>query len=93
MTKIVINTCYGGFGLSARARKHYKELHGVGTDVYDHTIPRDDRHLVATVELLGPGADGSSARLKIVEVPDDVVWVVEEYDGKEWVAERHRTWG
>jgi len=27
-----------------------------------------------------------------VEVPDDVDWYVEEYDGLEHIAERHRTW-
>lgn len=26
------------------------------------------------------------------EVPDDVQWQIEEYDGREWVAETHRTW-
>jgi hypothetical protein len=25
-------------------------------------------------------------------VPDGVEWTVEEYDGREWVAEVHRTW-
>ena len=31
--------------------------------------------------------------LKIIEIPDDVDWIIEEYDGNEWVAEKHRTWG
>jgi len=30
--------------------------------------------------------------LKIVEIPADVDWVLMEYDGCEWVAEKHRTW-
>jgi hypothetical protein len=30
--------------------------------------------------------------IKIVEVPADVDWVLMEYDGCEWVAEKHRTW-
>jgi hypothetical protein len=30
--------------------------------------------------------------LLIVEVPADVDWYIEEYDGLEWVAEKHRTW-
>ena len=32
------------------------------------------------------------AQLKIVEIPDDVKWIVEEYDGIELIAEVHRTW-
>jgi hypothetical protein len=30
--------------------------------------------------------------LAIVEIPDDVQWIIEENDGMEWVAEKHRTW-
>jgi hypothetical protein len=30
--------------------------------------------------------------LKIVEVPADVEWVIDVYDGNEHVAEAHRTW-
>jgi hypothetical protein len=32
--------------------------------------------------------------LRIVEIPDDVDWIVQENDetGYEWIAERHRTW-
>jgi len=48
--------------------------------------------LVAIVEALKERADGKYAKLKIVEIPDDVNWYIEEYDGNEWVAERHRTW-
>lgn len=37
-------------------------------------------------------AYGDCADLKIVEIPDDVEWVIEEYDGIEYVSEVHRTW-
>lgn len=53
---------------------------------------RDDADLVAVVEALGSKANGGCAELKIVEVPDDVNWYIEDYDGMEHVAERHRTW-
>lgn len=56
-------------------------------------IQRNDPALVATVRRLGSEAGGDYATLKIVEVPADVNWSIEEYDGKEWVAEVHRTWG
>ena len=35
---------------------------------------------------------GCCSRLKVVEIPDGIEWQIEEYDGKEWVAETHRTW-
>ena len=37
-------------------------------------------------------ANGKWAKLKIVRVPKDVKWTIEENDGWEWVAEKHRTW-
>jgi hypothetical protein len=108
--KIVINSCYGGFGLSREAIDRYcteKGIHpGKWNDTYSYymefsedEIPRDDEVLVKIVEELstnvngiGGKADGRFSELKIVEVPDEVNWYIEEYDGKEWVAERHQTW-
>lgn len=55
-------------------------------------IARDDPALVQTIRELGTKADGRHATLKIVEIPADVDWVIDEYDGLEWVAEKHRTW-
>ena len=93
MTKVVINTCHGGFGLNAAAESKYRELAGIADpDFHSSVIPRDDAHLIAVVELMGRAAAGGCSELKIVDVPDDVNWCIEEYDGKEWVAERHRTW-
>ena len=45
------------------------------------------------VERLGNTASGNYANLVVVEIPDGVEWQIEEYDGNEWVAEVHRTWG
>jgi hypothetical protein len=87
MTKIVINRCYGGFGLSEKAQQY------LGVD--DHYAFKDDRSnpkLVECVEELGEEANGDFADLAIVEIPDDVIWEVSEYDGYEHVAEQHRTW-
>jgi hypothetical protein len=68
----------------------FTETDGLYLSPYD--IERNDPILVSIVERLKEKADGTYARLKIVEVPDDVQWVIEEYDGSEWVAESHRTW-
>jgi hypothetical protein len=90
---VVINDCYGGFGLSERALLEYKKLAGVtDPDFYDREIPRDDPYLVKVVKELGMASNGAHANLKIVEIPGDIEWLVQEYDGAEWIAEAHRTW-
>lgn len=155
--KIVINACFGGFGLSPKAVKRWAELKGRECYFYrpvgspgideqirctmeeaeesrmwwsafdipdtsaimismenwsklpladraahnakyrehcldDRAIPRDDPALVRVVEELGPKAGGMCAKLRVVEVPDGVEWQIEEYDGNEHIAEKHRTW-
>jgi hypothetical protein len=85
MTKIVINKCYGGFSLSEKAAAY------LGCDTYPE-IERDDPRLVECVEKFGLEANGDFAELAVVEIPDNVTWCIEEYDGSEWVAEQHRTW-
>ena len=49
--------------------------------------------VVKTVEELGEKANGFCAELEIKDVPrepDEIT--IEEYDGIEWVAEKHETW-
>jgi len=89
--KIVINACYGGFGLSKEALALFNERAGT-VITYEREIERNNPILVEIVEQLGEAADGEFAELKVVEIPDDVQWQIEEYDGNEWVAEKHRTW-
>lgn len=88
MRKIVINTCFGGFGLSKAAQEYL----GIAAERRWHELDRDDPRLIAVVEHLGASANGSYAALKVVEIPDEVEWEIQEYDGREWVAEKHRTW-
>jgi DNA primase len=90
---IVINNCYGGFGLSERAILEYRKMAGItDPEFYDRDVPRNDPYLIKIIRDLGMSANGTHASLKIVEVPPDVEWQIEEYDGNEWVAEKHRTW-
>ena len=87
MRKIVINVCYGGFHLSEEARAK------LNTD-YADKLERDNPKLVAIVEEMGiKAANGYLSELKIVEIPADVEWTIQDYDGVEWVCEKHRTWG
>ena len=123
--KIVINTQYGGFGLSKENMQRYCDIKGIkcwieDDNIYsglglftvwtvppeeredlddlsesqtlsDYNIARNDPALVQLVEE-NPGKFGRFSDLKVVEIPDDVEWTIEEYDGREWVAEVHRTW-
>ena len=57
-----------------------------------HDIVRDDPVLVQLVKDWGDDVNGGFANLAIVRIPGDVDWIIEEYDGLEWVAENHRTW-
>lgn len=131
MRKVVINMCFGGFGLSHKATMRYAEIKGIklypyfsditkeiygreaqiGNDTFCHSylkspvtagksgdhwsdreIERDDPMLIQVVEEMGRGANGRFAELKIVKIPNDVEFTIKEYDGNEWIAEKHRTW-
>jgi len=136
---IVINACYGGFGLNKKAVMRYAELkrielypyisktiYDTHKKVYGRTptvdspdvmfvsystkpvedggeavddnyfnegdIPRDDLDLVKVVREMGDKVNTGCSKLKVVEISDDVEWEIKEYDGKEWIAEKHRTW-
>lgn len=89
--KIVINTCYGGFGLSKEALALFNERSGT-TITYERNIERNNPILVEIVEQLGQSANTRFSKLKVVEISDDVRWQIEEHDGNEWIAEKHRTW-
>ena len=109
MKKIVINKCYGGFGLSQEALTEVQKLNDklvveqnsevfpedslwLSEDFDDYPHYRANLQLIEVVEKLGVRADGEYSELKIVEIPDDVEYTIENYDGHEWVAEVHRTW-
>ena len=89
--KIIINTCYGGFGLSKEAQELYSKYSGV-TKCREYDLGRNDPHLVRVVEELKGNADSQFSELKVVDIPDDVKWTIHNYAGKEWVSEVHRTW-
>jgi hypothetical protein len=77
--KVVINNCYGGFGLSDEACKF------LGVE-YAFAI-EDDRtneKLIEAVEKFGDAVNGSCSDLKIVDIPDEATdWELQEYDGIE----------
>ena len=56
-------------------------------------ISRDDPDLIKAIRACGESANGNCADISIVKIPAGVEWAIEEYDGQEWIAEKHRTWG
>lgn len=116
MPKVVVNACFGGFGLSDKAISRYSELKGINlvpisdTNLsgrlhwyidgiedndhyfYDGDLDRTDPFLVQVVEELGYEANGNCARLRVADVPDDVNWYIDDYDGRETVREISRSW-
>ena len=106
--KIVINRCFGGFGLSSEAHAIIAKRKGwthacddwdndywyskPGNPVHCNSLSRNDPDLVAAVEELGADASGRYAELKVVDVPDEVDWYISEYDGLEEIHECHRRW-
>ena len=53
---------------------------------------RADPDLIAVIEEMIADVDDISS-LKVVEIPDDIKWHIEQYEGWEHVAEDHKTWG
>ena len=86
--KLVINASFGGFSLSEKAVERIAEIQG-----RPHPDDRADPILVRVVEELGAEANGKFASLKVVEIPDDVQYEIDDYDGFESIHEVHRSWG
>jgi hypothetical protein len=132
--KVVINVCFGGYGLSDKAikaliklkspaiektnavkafggekkfKQEIKKWKSAGDGYlsyfgaalvkngYYYSVDsrvRTDPKLISVVEKLGKEANGQCAELRIVEIPDEVEYEIDEYDGNEHIAEAHRTW-
>jgi len=58
----------------------------------ERSVQRHDPDLVAVVEQMGARANDRFSDLKVVEIPDNVDYEIQEYDGQETIAECHRTW-
>jgi hypothetical protein len=107
MAKIAVNKCYGGFSVSLAVAKELgigtesvflknsvilsNEDFGIESD--DYYAFRADPRLIAAIEKLGTEkSSGNFAKVCITEIPDGVEWTIGEYDGQEWVSEKHRSW-
>ena len=86
--RIVINKRYGGFILTKEMMDY---IGYVPSSEWDrgYYVSRTDPKLIEYLDKTDESLHGS---LKVVDIPDDIDYVIEEYDGKEWVSEKHRTW-
>jgi len=91
--KVVINNCYGGFGLSEKAIQRYNEISDRGIiDSWDALeLPRHDPVLVQVVEELGDESNGRNAALRLEEIPGNR-YLIEEYDGAETIFCPEMNW-
>jgi len=96
--KVLINSCFGGFGFSDEFLKHLESVHpdmftdaGLDTSYYNW---RDDERIVNEAIAFGFDpedrdcllASGPFARLTVVEVPDGCNYYIDEYDGNEHIS-------
>lgn len=94
--KVIINRSHSPVEFSEEILVEYHSRTGIDF-LQNGSGWRTDVVMCSLVEEFGSAANGKYewggfADLKVVEIPDDVKWVIEEYDGVEWVSEVHRTW-
>jgi len=83
---------------AARWQTHYYDAGHLGDEnhylaPWEFFSNRADADLIAIIEELGSEqASGELASLKIVQIPNNVEWEIHDYDGREYVAEKHRKW-
>ena len=137
MKKVILNKCFGGFGVSKEAYELYAKKKGIsifrytqedltnkiyiyanddntslnfyftkdfGNNVYISSEDfekynlfldedfRKDKTLIEVVEELGEKANSMYSNLKIVEIPDDLDYVIDGYDGIETLHQKVQEW-
>ena len=136
--KVILNKCYGGFGISKAGYELYAKKKGIdifayetdfvnGKSVYKKTCKgdmlfityltkdygdcieessvdfakfdlyldsghREDPILIEVVEELGDSANGSFAKLVIVDIPDGMKYEIDDYDGVETLHQKVKKW-
>jgi len=103
--KIVVNRSFGVFSLSEAV---FNELgiEGGPHDYYLHNEDfgiksdnpkayRADSRLIAAIEKIGLEKSvkyRGETVLKIIDIPDDVEWEINDWNGFETICEKHREW-
>ena len=85
--KVIINTDFGGFGLSKRCFELYEQRTGKSRDDEDRDENyREDPVMISIVEELGMESNGMFSSLEVVEVPDEYIYDIDEYYGLEHIV-------
>ena len=85
--KVVVNKCYGGFGLSEKARKMLNAEDITKVWELEETENRNNPELINAVETLGDKVNTRSSELVVVEIPDTTTdWEINEFDGFETIT-------
>ena len=85
--KIVLNKRFGGYHLSEGVYSKLRALYWIDKKQADF-LPRTDERLINAVELCEK--EGTAGALRVVEFPDDMDWDIFDYDGMEYVYDKHR---
>lgn len=85
--KVLINSCYGGFGFSESFKRELLSIGFSSEDVMEGAYTkRTDLKLIEAVESFGlKRSQGDYSKLEIVELPDGVKFLISEYDGYETI--------
>ena len=95
--KVVINKCFGGFGLSPLGKKRLAELQGRKCFFFKKNwkggsyTPVSEKNVRNEMDIYAK-ANGWAAKLQIVDIPDGISWHMENYDGIETIHEDHASW-
>ena len=90
--KIAINTCFGRFSLSKEAYDYLGlKWDNYGME-YNNSEDRNNIKLIEVIEKLGKLASGKDADIKIIEIPDNIEYYIDDCDGIESIHEKHRIW-
>lgn len=84
--KIVINKCFGSFGVSGKLCKIWNDENYEERKTYDFDSikMRTDPAFIELVERLGDSACYWGSDLKTVDIPDEATdFMIDEYDGME----------
>lgn len=136
--KVILNKCYGGFGVSQEAYELYAKKKGIelfaykldcengkpiykktdtGSSIFTITFTKDfgdyidlsddssneyclelrrghreDPVLIEVVEELGERANSPFSKLVVVDIPDDMEYEIDDYDGVETLHQKVEKW-
>ena len=72
---------------------HHLSNEDFGIEDNDYNKWRADKRLIEAIEEVGEEKSSTRlSRIVIIDIPDDVEWEIDDYDGIESIHEVHRSW-